>query len=426
MTAEIVIMNKEAVVLAADSAVTIGEGIKILNTANKVFMLIPKCPIGILIYNNSTLMDVPWEIIIKEYRDYAIKENLGFSDLVEYPSSFLDFVEKNGFRYVSDDQESKFFAQMVFSEYGEILRTIWNEMRKIFYGNAEISDREIKQIASSTIMKFHDEWSGCHDILQEKKSKELRRKLQLKYEKTINEFIVRGFEKFTLSKKVLRMLTEIALFTVSKIEKKRGQTPLYTGLVFSGYGKNNLFPVCVNYEVYCYLCGTLVFLEKDKARVGFSKGDVSSIIMPFAQKDVTLNLLRGILPNYRMELESKLIGKFDKKEVASILQDVDKTVWDNHTKPIMDVVEILPKDELASVARTLVNLTSFMRHVSYGIETVGGPVDVAVISKKDGFIWIDRKHYFEIEKNIHFGYDKKGDIHVEANKRKRQRSKEGV
>jgi hypothetical protein len=84
----------------------------------------------------------------------------------------------------------------------------------------------------------------------------------------------------------------------------------------------------------------------------------------------------------------------------------------------MDTIEVIPKDELASVARTLVNLTSFMRHVSSGIETVGGPVDVAVISKKDGFIWIDRKHYFDISKNIHFGYEEKGGTYVEPDKQK--------
>ena len=28
------------------------------------------------------------------------------------------------------------------------------------------------------------------------------------------------------------------------------------------------------------------------------------------------------------------------------------------------------------------------------MESVGGPVDVAIFSKGDGFIWIKRKHYF--------------------------------
>jgi len=35
-------------------------------------------------------------------------------------------------------------------------------------------------------------------------------------------------------------------------------------------------------------------------------------------------------------------------------------------------------------------------------ETVGGPIDVAVISKGDGFIWINRKHYFARELNPPF------------------------
>ena len=32
-------------------------------------------------------------------------------------------------------------------------------------------------------------------------------------------------------------------------------------------------------------------------------------------------------------------------------------------------------------------------------ETVGGPVDVAIISKADGFVWIKRKLYFRPELN---------------------------
>jgi len=63
----------------------------------------------------------------------------------------------------------------------------------------------------------------------------------------------------------------------------------------------------------------------------------------------------------------------------------------------------LPKNELAHVASTLVNLSSFQKRVSMiEDETVGGPVDVAVITKGDGFIWVDRKHYFKPELNSHF------------------------
>jgi hypothetical protein len=51
------------------------------------------------------------------------------------------------------------------------------------------------------------------------------------------------------------------------------------------------------------------------------------------------------------------------------------------------------------MAESLVNLTSLKRRVSLQEETVGGPVDVAVISRSDGFIWIKRKEYFRTELN---------------------------
>jgi len=54
------------------------------------------------------------------------------------------------------------------------------------------------------------------------------------------------------------------------------------------------------------------------------------------------------------------------------------------------------------MAEALVELTSLKRKVSMEAETVGGPTDVAVISKGDGFIWIRRKHYFDADLNPPF------------------------
>jgi hypothetical protein len=74
----------------------------------------------------------------------------------------------------------------------------------------------------------------------------------------------------------------------------------------------------------------------------------------------------------------------------------------HYALPIVNVVAVLPKDELAAMAEALVNLTSVRRRLSFDVETVGGPIDVAVISKGDGFIWIRRKNYFDLRDNPHF------------------------
>ena len=63
---------------------------------------------------------------------------------------------------------------------------------------------------------------------------------------------------------------------------------------------------------------------------------------------------------------------------------------------------MLPKDQLAVMAETLVSLTSFKRQMSRDAETVGGDADVAVITKGDGFVWVKRKQYFPAELNLRY------------------------
>lgn len=89
-----------------------------------------------------------------------------------------------------------------------------------------------------------------------------------------------------------------------------------------------------------------------------------------------------------------------KAKIGTHFQDrLQEHLKNHHSDPIMSIVELLPKEELAEMAEALVNLTSFKRRVSPEAETVGGPVDVAVISKGDGLVWIQRKHYFSSEFN---------------------------
>src|ERR1043165_3987362 len=102
MTAEIAIMNKMGVALAADSAVTISsipdedeekeKETKIYNT-NKLFMLSKYQPVGIMIYNNAELLRVPWETIIKSYR----KEigDAQYDTLEEYGQEFITYLNRS-------------------------------------------------------------------------------------------------------------------------------------------------------------------------------------------------------------------------------------------------------------------------------------------------------------------------------------------
>lgn len=85
-----------------------------------------------------------------------------------------------------------------------------------------------------------------------------------------------------------------------------------------------------------------------------------------------------------------------------IKHEMDNARREKFVNPLLEILISLPKTELANMAESMVSLTSLKRRLSDSAETVGGPVDVALISKGDGFIWIDRKHYFDPAVNRHF------------------------
>lgn len=95
MTAEMVIMNKSAVAISADSAVTVSsqQGKKIFTSANKIFPLSGNSSIAIMIYGSSELMGVPWETIIAMFRNSI--QDKSITKVSEVVDHILKFLVKN-------------------------------------------------------------------------------------------------------------------------------------------------------------------------------------------------------------------------------------------------------------------------------------------------------------------------------------------
>jgi hypothetical protein len=88
--------------------------------------------------------------------------------------------------------------------------------------------------------------------------------------------------------------------------------------------------------------------------------------------------------------------------VAGLESEGMDTIRRESQSAVEDMVEFMPKQDLAEFAEALVNLSSLQRRVHSGFETVGGPIDVAVISKSEGMVWVRRKHYFPQDLNARF------------------------
>ena len=169
-------------------------------------------------------------------------------------------------------------------------------------------------------------------------------------------------------------------------------------------------------------------------RVGTSKETVFAWVGPFAQREMVNRFMEGVDPKYQEVVEgyiSALLSQGYPNRIAKALEgkissDLQESVrrelvelgsklsqdftqrlegyrHSQFISPVIDSVASLPKDELAAMAESLVNLTAFKRRMtSVETDTVALPIDVAVISKGDGFVWIKRKHYFEPALNPNF------------------------
>lgn len=93
-------------------------------------------------------------------------------------------------------------------------------------------------------------------------------------------------------------------------------------------------------------------------------------------------------------LESALINMRIDLEQASKIQN---GLRERLTVPL--VLPPMPIQDAIALAEFLVELTIKFSKFSPGAETVGGPIDVATITKHEDFKWVRRKHYFSQELN---------------------------
>lgn len=425
MTAEVAILNREAVAMAADSAATVsdGTGQKIFSSAHKIFALSKHHPVGIMIYGNALFMDIPWEVIIKVYR-----RNLGdnrFNTLNEYARNFIEFL-KGDLKLFPPSQQEKYVASCVFPYFGSMRMEIEEKAEELLNEQGELSDEDVSEIIDVIVGEALAAWkNGFSNIL----NKETHRKqIKTVYRELFAAARANVFEDLPISTRSATRLIEIASYLPvtfpEGIEKQDT-----AGIVISGFGEDEIFPSIVSYTVEGIANNVLKYKELVNESIGFEK---TALIYPFAQREMVITFIDGISPlfqelysdllvqsilNYPEIIIDAVVPTLEEKKKEKMLEQIEKVGISNlelglqriheiqrekFVDPILKVVTFLAKNELAEMAESLVNLTCLRKKISMDDETVGGPVDVAVISKGDGLIWIRRKQYFERELNPDF------------------------
>lgn len=415
MTAEIAIMNKHAVALAADSAVTLGSGRKIYNSADKLFALSKYKPVGIMVYGSASLLQIPWEVLVKHYRQNVLG-NRSFPTLEEYTQDFLKFLRETP--HLSSEAEEIFVLQVFWKVMESISQKIQDNVKSYIKNHGSISRGNTDSIIEQILLTEKDrvEKLPYIDKANNKSADSLRRK----YSKNIIDLRGEAFQNLPFNSANARLLSRIC----SECVFKKRLSFSRAGVVIAGYGDDDLFPSIETYEIEGRVSGFLkaARIEKHSGKISLHN---TAGITPFAQSEMVATFMNGVHPDYGDVLHSALDDVFDKlgdvveaklktktnttkiKELRTELSGLTDRLKNglrqysrtDFVSPVLETVAALPKDELASMAEALVSLTSFRRKVTPEAATVGGPIDVLVISKGDGLVWIKRKMYFDPKLN---------------------------
>lgn len=408
MTAIVAVLNKHAVAIAADSAVTMGNTHKVVNSANKIFTLSKYHPVAVMTYSSAAFMGTPWDIIIKEYRKQL--HDTSFQTVNEYLYDFIAYLHKRDF-FCDERTQKLFMNSMLDFFYNLCCREIERN------SGIAIKDQSKEDIENKLVecLKNNKAAEKCQEF--ESYSYEDFKKYA--YDEVKNYVSNLGIADFNVD----LLCESFFCYLTAKFSK-----PFYTGLVFVGYGESEIYPALYPVDIVLGMDGHLKYNEGENSII--SEHGSEAVIVPFAQTDVTQTIIRGINPSFQdiiynvidksiksysdaitnildgspaTSAVSTAVKGLDKDSIIKdITTQINREMFSRYSKPLIDTVVLLDKEDMANMAESFISLTSLVRRMQPGEETVGGPVDVAVISKGDGFVWINRKHYFKPELNASF------------------------
>ncbi len=414
MTSEIAVLNQRAVALAADSAVTLIDGglVAVRNDQRKLFNLLDGKPIGLMFFGMADVMGHPWEQLIDHYQNKV--KPPGFAHVTDYAASFLGSL---------DNLEEFFPRSRQNDEYKRLLASVF---RYLFHfaqylresGEDELVRADDNVVLEAAIERMWRKYQICDDGSPRSDLAcfpgDFGKKVVAEYGQVIEETIAYGFAPFGLGKQSHQRLRDIAVYCVVKdlfVED-------VTGLVFSGLGSKDRYPSVVT----CYLSAIVGGIAKrGRPMIDAIDGDVRSRIRVFADSEVTNAFSRGIdfnlerrlyggfrvmmhglvdqlieaLPLQDTELRESVRGRFQRDFVPKYFDTFHRMIAEYQQQafisPILRVLEIAGRNELAETARDLVGLNVFKKRITAQKQTVGGAIDVAVVSREGGFQWWSRQ-----------------------------------
>lgn len=424
MTCEVAVANKLAIALAADSAVTFSGSSSqttYASGANKIFQLAKSEPVAVMIYNNADLVKVPWELIIKAYRSQQSTEP--HSRLGGYVDGLVEFINNCSTDLIPPELKESSSMETYRSAVIRVINMITSLHPIVLDPQAD--PNEIRQTWSDAfdgVSKWVESF-GVHESLDAAEMQADIGRCSAALSAEIAHYLANEASLISVGPFVdTGRLAELAVsMAFRKGHELAGDN--YTGVVIAGFGKDDYMPGFADTKFFGFIGGRVLHRRDAKQVVNYN--GTSSIIEAFARRAMVETFTQGASPEVWTAVGnafSEYAVKVCKAASADAGVDVSdehikvaldahmdqftnawtRSVFADHLRPLWRVVASLSVSELAELAETLVQLESLKEKVTQRTQSVGGPIDVAVITKAEGLVWIKRKLYFDSKLNYRY------------------------
>ena len=386
MTLIVWVGNKNALAFAADSVWSVQHKTFIVN---KLFEVSNNDPVWVAIAWCSDFRNILNETIIKEFRKEIYNDRC--DTLEEYVDLFLNYLKNS--EYISYWTEEDTIKSII----------IW--FHKILQGH--IKDH-INQLYES------DNFSN--------KSMEEQKEIIMKSWINLVSEQLKLILQVLSSQKTRRKLEWLNKFSYNELKKLVNRDENLLSSMFCNPWTENykLFLKIIKLSLWNdnFLRTSWTLYNKFKNCIMYSKDELKTLdywfIQPYAQWEDVLTSIFWIWNQTAtriMDLVSnslkkdKELNKLWKKKlfnIEKIVIDSINNVRKESISPLITAVTLLSKAELWSVAERFVWIWSMKKRVNMWYETIWWPIDVAVVTKSDWFIWIKRKYYFDEKLNYNY------------------------
>lgn len=208
-------------------------------------------------------------------------------------------------------------------------------------------------------------------------------------------------------------------------ERNPDNIDITTHLVFAGYGAKDSMPSICELCIYGIDNHKIMYKKSE----GYIVSDKEATIYAQGQKDIIRSYIHGVIDDHIEKLinghinilnESflPLLCEYSPQEalqsddlislppyfiIREKMESIINKCKEESEKEWLEAIKGYNHQEMASLAENLIKATEIHKKIIGDAEEVGGLIDLAIITKNDGFQWLNRKSWYEPSRGGQYG-----------------------